>query len=195
VSPQLVRALADAVTGPGTLAAVPRREVDVSGSSWAVRRYYNINSRLPVYAGRLFGRGVIALAKEARERFERFPEIIADDMFLDAIVNGDERTEVDTAVRVVAPRRLRDLIRRVARARQGNDEFWRWLRDGESVVDAPVNPVEASRPGSWLRDVVLPSPRLWPASLCYVVVVLLAEASRRRRGWTVSSGWGRSGTR
>jgi glycosyltransferase involved in cell wall biosynthesis len=192
VSPALVRALANAVTTPGTLAAVPRRDVDVSGSSWPVRRYYFINSRLPVFAGRLFGRGVIAMSKEACERFDRFPDIIADDMFLDSVVDAHERTEIDAAVRVVAPRKFGELVRRVARARAGNDEFWRWHREVGSSLGVTVDPVEGARPVSWLRDVVLRAPRLWPAALCYAAAVLLAEAQRRRRGWTVRSGWGRT---
>ncbi|MER7009729.1 glycosyltransferase [Dactylosporangium sp. NPDC000555] len=191
VSPALIRALANAVTTPGTLAAVPGRAVDVSGSTWPVRSYYAINSRLPVFVGRLFGRGVIALSKEACERFDQFPDIIADDMFLDSVVDSHERTEIDAVVRVVAPRTFGDLVRRVARARAGNDEFWRWYREVGSSLGMAAHSVPAARPGSWLTDVVIRSPRLWPASLCYVAVGLFADAKRRRRGWTVRSGWGR----
>jgi glycosyltransferase involved in cell wall biosynthesis len=194
LSPELIRELARAVSTPGILAAVPRPEIDVSASSWPVRAYYAINARLPVFEGRLFGRGVIALSKQARDRFDTFPEIIADDMFLDAIVGADERTQIESGVRVVMPRRFGELVRRVARARQGNDQFWVWMRELQARGEAPANPVEGARQGSWLRDVVLPRPRLWPASVVYVTVILLAEARRRRRGWSALSGWGRRET-
>jgi hypothetical protein len=89
------------------------------------------------------------------------------------------------------PRRFGELVRRVARSRKGNDEFWAWMRQLEAEGTAPANPVEGARQGSWLRDVVLPNPRLWPASLVYVTVILLAEARKRRRGFSALSGWGR----
>src|SRR6185312_6038650 len=77
VSPRLVRALGEALSAPGVHGAVPRPEMDLAASSWPVRAFYRINSRLPVFRGRLFGRGVIAISKDARARFGAFPEIIA----------------------------------------------------------------------------------------------------------------------
>ena len=190
VTPSLIRALAEAVSTPGVLAAAPRPRVDVTHSSWPVRAYYDINSRLPAFRGRLFGRGVIALSKEARGRFGQFPEIIADDMLLDAVISADEKREVDATVRVRASCRLGDLVRRLARVREGNQQFQRWSCEAPpGLVADPIGPSSSS----WLRDVVLHSPRLWPASACYVMVVLLAEARRRHPGWSVTSGWGRLG--
>lgn len=151
-----------------------------------MRAYYSVNRRLPVFRGRLFGRGVIALSAHARSRFDRFPELTADDLFLDAIVPAEGKAEVDVPVRVTAPRTGRDLVRRVARAREGNDEFERYLRAH------PGAPGAASRDSSsWLRDVVLPRPWLLPAAVVYVTVVLLAERLRRSASWDVRSGWGR----
>jgi glycosyltransferase involved in cell wall biosynthesis len=190
-TPELIRALAAAVSEPGAAAAVPRPEIDLSGCSLAVRGYYAINARLPVFEGRLFGRGVIALSEEGRRRFERFPELIADDMFLDAVVTGAEKRQIDLPVRVRAPRRVGDLIRRVARAREGNVQFWRWVQDEGPRYGAAADPVRGARRLSWLRDVVLRAPYLLPAAICYAAVVLLAERKRRSRRWNVQAGWGR----
>ena len=187
----LLRALAAAVTEPGIVAAVPRPHLDTAGSSWPVRSYYEINARLPVFRGRLFGRGVIALSAAGRARFSRFPDLIADDMFLDAIFAADEKREIDAVVRVLPPRRTGDLVNRVARARAGNEEFWRFLRSGAAGGPA-ADPVSGSSSVSWLRDVLLRSPRLLPAAACYVLVVLAAESRRRRAGWSARSGWGRN---
>lgn len=189
LSASVVHQLAAALQAPGVLAAVPRPQVDTGGSSWPVRAYYAVNARLPVFRHALFGRGVIALSAPARRRFDRFPELTADDMFLDAVVGRHERVEIDAVVRVSAPRRTGDLIRRVARARDGNAEFRRFVRA------APAMPSRGTGPdrSSWLRDVVLPTPSLWPAALCYVTVILLAELRRRSPGWDVRSGWGRLG--
>jgi len=183
----LLRRLADAVNRPGIEAAVPRPAVDTSASSWPVRAFYAVNTRLPIFRGRLFGRGVIAVSSRARARFDRFPEITADDMFLDAVVAPAEKTEIDIPVRVIAPRTTGDLIRRVARARDGNAEFERYLRAHPGIVAAPAE-ADAT---SWLRDVVLRRPWLLPAAVIYVAVVLLAERKRRSPSWDVRSGWGR----
>lgn len=191
VGPELLRRLVASVAGPGARAAVPRPEVDTAGSSWPVRAYYQINSRLPVFRGRLFGRGVIALSAAARARFQCFPEIIADDMFLDAVLRPEEKVEVDGVVRVVAPRRSRELVRRLARARAGNAEFWQFIRSAPAGSPALVGAVPGARTTSWLRDVVLPSPRLVPAAICYLTMTFLAEARRRSPRWNVRSGWGR----
>jgi glycosyltransferase involved in cell wall biosynthesis len=187
----LLRQLAAAVAEPGVEAAVPRPLIDASASSWPVRAYYAVNSRLPVFRRRLFGRGVIAMSAAARARFAAFPEITADDMFLDAIVAADEKIELDVPVRVTAPRRTGELVRRIARARNGNDEFWHFVRSVPPGYGLAIDPVPGSRASSWLRDVVLREPRLLPSAVCYVAIVLLAEAKRRSPGWSVRSGWGR----
>lgn len=192
-TPGLIRALAAAVREPGVHAAVPRAELDLDGSALPVRGYYAVNARLPVFRGRLFGRGVIALSEEARRRFKTFPDIIADDMFLDAVVAVDEKRQLDLSVRVPAPRRTGDLIRRVARARAGNEEFWAWMAEEGAASGLRSDAVRGARSWSWLRDVVLRSPHLLPAAACYTAVILQAERMRRSRGWTTRSGWGRPG--
>lgn len=193
-SPALIRALGAALREPGIHAAVPRAEVDLAGSSWPVRAFYAINAKLPVFSGRLFGRGCIAVSAEGRARFAEFPDLIADDMFLDGMLHGGEKREVDLAVRVPAPRRLGDLIRRVARARAGNKQYFAWSQSHGRAYGAVADPVAGPARASWLRDVVLRSPRLWPAALVYVAVVLLAEARLRSRRYSVASGWGRPAT-
>lgn len=192
--PALIRALGAALREPGVHAAVPRAEVDLAGSSWPVRAYYAINARLPVFSGRLFGRGCIALSAEGRARFGDFPDIIADDMFLDGMLDSGEKCEIDAAVRVPAPRRLGDLVRRVARARAGNKQYFAWSRSHGRAYGTVTDPVEGSARASWLRDVVLRSPRLWPAAVVYLAVTLLAEAKLRSPRWNVASGWGRPAT-
>jgi glycosyltransferase involved in cell wall biosynthesis len=191
VSPALIRSLADSLSRAGIEAAVPRPHLVYGDSSWPVRAYYRVSERLPVFRNRLFGRGVIALSENARGRFERFPDITADDMFLDAIVGADEKVEIDVEVPVTVPRRTRQLVRRLARAREGNVEFWRFVRSAPDGYRLLADPVPGPSSWSWLRSVVLREPRLAPAAACYVAIVVLAELRRRRAGFTVRSGWGR----
>jgi len=168
------RALAKAVSQYGMLAATGRRRIVTRGSSLMVRAYYAVNSRLPVYDHSLFGRGVVALGPLGRARFDEFPEVIADDLFLDSLFEPHEKCQVDEVVTTIAaPRGTIALIRRIARVRAGNRALAR------------------SRPPhrtSWLRHVVLPRPWLWPAAVCYVAVILAAEVMSRRATLT----WGSS---
>ena len=158
--------------GGAALAAVPVRRMDLAGRSPVVRAYYAIHSRLPAVVGGLYGRGVIALSGRGRERFERFPDETADDLYLDSLFTVGERIVVtSTTVRVAAPMRAGDLVRRLVRVRAGNVA----LRDA-------LPGVRRSSRTSWLTDVVLPAPWLAPAAVCYVAITLLAER-RARRAW------------
>lgn len=169
------RALTTAVTQPGIHAATGRRRIVTRGSSVAVRAFYAVNRRLPVYDDGLFGRGVIAVGPIGRARFEEFPDLIADDLFLDSLFSPEEKCQVDDVVTsVVAPRSTVQLVRRLARVRSGN---------------RAVRQLSSARPASsasWLRHVVLPRPWLWPAGVCYAAVVVAAEIMSRRAGLT----WG-----
>ncbi|MGE5828342.1 MAG: glycosyltransferase [Micromonosporaceae bacterium] len=185
-----VHDLADALTQPAEdgarpLAAVPRRQLDITGRPLLVRAFYAINARLPAYHRALFGRGAIALSETGRARFAAFPDMIADDLFLDSLFSLDERVQVDAVVSLVAtPRRTRDLVRRLARVRAGNAA----MRAAAGTGATPSG-VRRAANASWLRDVVLPRPWLLPAAAGYVGIILAAEiaARRARRGGV---GWG-----
>jgi len=173
------RALAAVLTEPGILAAAPGRRLDTTGRPLLVRAYYAINGRHPAYRNALFGRGAIALSAAGRARFGRFPDVVADDLFLDAQFSEAEKREVGSVQTVVAtPRRTADLLRRLTRVRAGNATL--------RAADGRVRPARRS---SWLVDVVLPRPWLLPAGICYAGLTLLAAAAARRP--TARTGWGR----
>jgi glycosyltransferase involved in cell wall biosynthesis len=175
LSAKEAQSLACAVTAPGVHAATGRRRVVTRGSAWPVRAYYAVNRRLPVFEDGLFGRGVIALSAAGRSRFDEFPDLIADDLFLDSLFEPHEKRHLDDVVTTVtAPHRTSQLVGRLARVRSGN---------------RTMRMVAAARPASntsWLKDVVLPRPWLWPAGLCYAAVTLRAEVLSRRATLT----WG-----
>jgi glycosyltransferase involved in cell wall biosynthesis len=174
-----VRRLAAAVAAPPVLAAVPRRALVLTGRPLLVRAYYAVHARLPVFATGLFGRGAIALSEAGRARFDRFPDMIADDLFLDSLFSERERVVVgEVAAPVGTPLRTRDLVRRLVRVRAGNAAM-RTAQGGARRADRL----------SWLTDVVLPHPWLAPAAVCYVgLTVTAALLARRRSGPTR---WGR----
>ncbi|HLV57562.1 MAG TPA: glycosyltransferase [Natronosporangium sp.] len=178
-----IHRLAAAVADGPALAAVPRRRLALAGRPWPVRAYYAVHTRLPVFATALFGRGAIALSEAGRARFDRFPDVVADDLFLDARFRRGEKCEVpEVTAWVAAPWRTRDLVRRLSRVRAGN-----------AALRATTPGVPPPRRTSWLRDVVAPRPWLAPAAACYVALTLAAEILARRDTPAGEGGtaWGR----
>ena len=165
------------------LVVVPNRRVEVSGRPLLVRAYYAINTRLPAFTTGLFGRGVIAISAEGRQRFDRFPRVVADDLYLDSLFSDAERA-VATQVQVVvdAPHRTVDLLRRLVRVRRGNAALRAAAGRGEIAVE-----IRRSRRAAWLTHVVLLRPWLMPAAAVYVSITLYASLrarlSRRSLAW------------
>ncbi|SDU50328.1 glycosyltransferase [Jiangella alkaliphila] len=171
---------------PRPLAVVPRRRVDTAGRPWPVRAYFSINALHPAFRTGLFGRGMIALSEAGRARFDDFPMLIADDLFLDSRFTAAEKAEVsDVEVVVEAPRTTRDLVHRLVRVRRGNAQLRAAAAAGQ--VDLPVRPADR---WAWLRDVVVREPRRAPAAIPYLVITIVA-ALLARRPVKAGDGWGR----
>ncbi len=163
---------------PQVLAVMPRRSLVTTGRTLPVRAYYAINSRMPIFDDALFGRGTMVLSEAGRARFGDFPDQMADDLFLDSLFSSAEKQQSATATAFVqTPVRARDLIRTLARVRAGNVR-----------LRATHTGIRETKRSSWLRDVVLPRPRLIPAAVFYVGITLIAalRARRQREG-----SWGR----
>ncbi len=174
-----------AALGDGVLAAVPARVLGTARSSWPVRAYFAVNQRLPVFRDGLFGRGMIVLSAQGRARFEQFPELVADDLFLDAqFASSEKREQPGVVVEVAAPRTTRDLVRRLIRVRRGNSQLREAAAAGE--ITAHVRPSDR---WAWLRDVVAPHPGLWLAAVPYVAITAAAALGARRSAR--SHDWGR----
>ena len=185
VTPETVQDLCAALAGPGApLVAVPSRHLELAGRPLVVRAYYAVQRHLPAFELGLFGRGLVALSREGRDRFGTFPEQVADDLFLDSLFTTDERVRLPgLTTSVETPLRVRDLLDRLTRVRRGNAA----LR-----ARRPRRRRAAVRPSdrwSWLRDVVVPRPWLAPAGVVYAAVTLVAE--RRARRTAGSTTWGR----
>lgn len=171
-------------SSPRTLAVVPRRRVDTRGRSLPVKAFFAINERLPAFREGLFGRGLIAMAEEGRSRFAEFPSMVADDLFVDSLFTASERAELSGVEVVIdAPYRTRDLIRRLVRVRRGNVQ----MRAASAAGEMPRS-VRPSDKWAWLREVVVPEPRLALAAVPYVAITALAGLLARVPG---ASGWGR----
>lgn len=175
VSSEGLKLLASALRDGTALVAVPDRHVVLTGRPWPVRAYYAINKHLPVFERGLFGRGLIVMSEQGRARFADFPLVVADDLFLDSLFDESERVLVrEVRVEVQTPMTTRALVRRLERVRRGAAA----VRASGRQQGSWVRPADR---WSWLRDVVVPNPRLAPASVVYVVITLWAAARAKFR--------------
>lgn len=146
-------------------------DVDLSRSSWPVRAYYRVWTRLPYVREGMMGVGVYAVSEEGRRRFDEFPDVISDDGYVRMLFDPTERSRVEGArVRVTAPRRFNDLIRIKTRSRLGVYELHR------RYVELASREQRSKSYGGALGTVAF-QPWLWPHAGVYLAVQL---ATRRR---------------
>lgn len=188
VSRASIDALIQVLRMPGVSCAAPPLRVDVAGCSLLVRAYFAIWSRLPYLRDGYVGSGVYGLSREGRSRFDRFPAIIADDLFVRNLFPRSERRVVAADPFVIqAPRNAASLLRRRIRIDQGNLE----LRAHPEFRNLPGG-LEPRK--SWWQ-VPMARPYLLPAALVYAVINLVAKiAARRRLGRKGPVDWGRDDT-
>ena len=168
------------------LAARPPLVYDSSTSSWVVRRFYRARCELPAVLGSLWGAGMYVLSASGRARFGEFPDVVADDLFIDTLFQPNEVELVDTdPVVVVAPTSLSGLLASLRRVYRGNRAL-----AGHAVAMA------GPRSADTVRD-LLRLARRGPAELgdaiVYASVVTLARALAWRHRAS-NSHWERDGT-
>ena len=116
-----VRALFGALEHDDALAVRPPVSFRSEQSSWAVKKYYEARVELPGAVHRISGGGAYALSELGRMRFERFPDVVADDLFVERLFASGEWGVVATdPVAVQVPRRLPALLAILRRTYRGN---------------------------------------------------------------------------
>lgn len=167
-----------AALAAGAEAASCGLELDEAGASRAVRSYHRIWRRLPSVRDSVAGRGVYGLSARGRDRFGAFPDVLADDQFVNSVVPAAARRCVDGPGSVVRlPATVRALLARKARVHAGN-----------AALAAGGTPDSRSAT-AWL-GVVASQPSLALDVPVYVAVTLLAKWRARRP----DLGWGRDDT-
>jgi len=97
---------------------------EADGASRPVRRYYEARVRLPAVMSCLWGAGIYGLSEEGRSRFGDYPDIVAEDLFVDRHFAEHEIEIVSCAPAIVkAPRRSTDLVRIMRRSYRGKAEL------------------------------------------------------------------------
>jgi len=116
-----IRQIASAMRRARAPMGTPEVAMDFTGASWTVRAFYRVWTALPYnrdYGA--VGTGAYALSQVGRARFDRFPDLIADDGFVRFLFADEERLTVrGAAVNVRAPRNLAALLAIHTRSRLG----------------------------------------------------------------------------
>jgi glycosyltransferase involved in cell wall biosynthesis len=162
-----IRALARRLEQGDVLAVAPLADINLTGCSWLVRKYYGIRSRLPSSREGIGGSGVYALSEAGRRRFGQFPDVIADDTYVCRQFRLQER-ETLPCVRstVFPPRTVLQLIAVRIRAYRGIFEL------AQRFPELRVNKGEANN-----RTLIalFKEPHLWPGLLVYCCVNVVAR--------------------
>jgi glycosyltransferase involved in cell wall biosynthesis len=146
------------------LAAAPKIRVDLTGSSWAVRAYYDVWTSLPYHVSGMIGSGVYAISEEGRRRFDVFPDIISDDGFVRLHFAPDERKTVESAWFVIsAPSDLSGVLAVKTRSQKGAVQLRRLYPE---LLKNDIRSYKAP-----LLDILL-SPRRWPNAAVYFYVIM-----------------------
>ena len=185
VDAQMLRRLASRLRA-GPHAVAPAVHYDTRDSSWLVRSYYRVLPLLPAVSTSVAGTGCMGLSESGRSRFDGWPDVLADDYFLDGLFEGAEKERVgEVTSLVVAPLSLQELVLRRVRVIWANYQV-----DSLGLRRVPV--ARSGGIGSVLRR--------HPARLADVAVfaavslwVRVRVRASRRRGQPVA--WGRDRSR
>ncbi|PQO43903.1 glycosyltransferase [Blastopirellula marina] len=165
--------LCKALEEPGVLAVAPRLEVDCSNRPWGVRAYYAVWLQTPYCRSGMIGSGIYGVSEEGRQRFDRFPQITADDAFVRLHFAAHERKTVEScSFTVTPPKTLGKIIDIKTRSHFGNAELkqqyphlWKneEARHGNTLLRLAINPL-------W-----------WPALAVYAYVKFATRYRARKR--------------
>jgi len=155
------------------LAVSPDPLMDLGGSSWAVKAYYDIWLALPFCQSGMIGAGIYALSEEGRKRFDHFPDVIADDGFVRALFKEHERGKVLGAKSIVrAPATLHWLMKIKVRSRLGQMQF-------ANMYPELIKNEQKNHSGGILSALI--NPFNWPKVMVYLYVSLMSRILARRR--------------
>jgi len=154
------------------MVTAPARHLDLTGSSWLVRSYYEVWRRLPQVESGVFGRGVVVMSPAAHARVRRLPPVMSDDLAASEAFGPGERVVVtDATVSIQCPRTFPDLLRRRIRVATGNRQ----------LDDLALRTNEARTSGRTLVAIAVARPGIVPAVGVFAMVSFLARLGAARR--------------
>lgn len=180
-------ALAQLITAletPLPRVGAPTVHFDTSASSMPVQAFYRAYQRIPYVTSGLVGLGVYGMSATGRARFDRFPQLQGDDLFVQRLFRPEERVVVPAGFTVRVPRDLTNLVKVRTRVASGNAEA---AQAGDALPDGDFSASTSSTLRA-LAQMSRADPRLIPAVGIYVGVTVAARIRARRVG---SAAWQR----
>lgn len=172
-----IRRVAQILRGDTFLAAAPKIEFDLADRNWFVRAFYDIWQRTPYLKEGMIGSGVYAVNEAGRSRWDKIPQITADDAFVRLHFKPTERTVVaDRAFTVSPPKSLASVVKIKTRGHFGNAEL-------KQVCPELFN--NEGEPHSRALLKLARNPLLWPKLVVYMYVRVAsrrASAERMKKG-------------
>jgi glycosyltransferase involved in cell wall biosynthesis len=169
-----LRALASLLTERAEpCVAAPLLVVDASRSTLPVRQYNRVWAESEYRRSGHVGSGIYAVNRAGRERWGAFPDVVADDRFVQQRFHAHERLTVDgQSFTVHAPKDMSALVSRATRIEMGN-------RALPATLQLAAQLPAGSRYSRLLQR-VLRSPRLWLAFPFYAYGHALPKLHVRR---------------
>jgi AhpD family alkylhydroperoxidase len=181
--------LIEALSGDDLLCAAPPYQLRLEGRPWLVKAYFRVWLLVMSLREEYVGSGIYALSQRGRARFDRFPNLIADDTYVRNLFGRGERRVIDTdPTQVEAPWTLNAVLRRRIRVSIGNLELLARPDNHNHLAQQRNSP-------RWWRAVIS-RPWLLPAAVVFAAVNAYAEfiARRRFRSERGAHDWGRDDT-
>lgn len=167
----LVRVLS---TRSSPAVAMPQLRFNTDGCSRIVRAFYRTYSRLPYITEGLVGSGCYAVNSSGRQRWKEFPDVIADDLFVQGTFAASERLVLDDVYCLsYAPRNVRALLQVRTRTYQGNRQL---ERSGEMGVMKGSSYRTVKR----LFATAIKDPLSLPDYTVYLAITIIARIRSRR---------------
>lgn len=186
---------ADIVLGPGALQALvqglqvkeprvaaPAIRFDLEGADLWVKHYYRIFTRMPYASDGLVGLGVYGLSEAGRARFDRFPNLLADDLYIQRLFAPAERLQTPGTFTVRTPRQWWDLVKVRTRVDRGNAQLASESEPGDGFERSSGSSLKA------LGQTVGRRPALAGSAGVYLVTTILAKIRSKASNDT---SWGR----
>jgi len=153
--------------------AAPRPVVDFSTRPRLVRSFYKVWTSLPFFSEGLIGAGIYAFSEQGRARFDKFPDIIADDEFARLQAAPHERGNAKRGTfTITPPTSVLGVLKIFTRARAGlyqlHDTF-------PELVDNDNTSAGRS------LEIIARTPRLWPHAPIYLGLMFAAKVRAHRK--------------
>lgn len=185
LGPEALEGMVEGLSVSAPVAGSPDIRFDLDGADLWVREYYRMFEQLPYVTDGLVGLGVYGLSESGRDRFREFPDVLADDLYIQRLFAPDERLRTRGQFAVRAPRRWADLVKVRTRVDRGNAQL---ATSAPSVDDSEAFDRTSESSMKAMARSVVAHPALLGAAGVYVGTTAVAKVRSR---FSSDRAWGR----